>query len=179
MNTYTNSFIFFRILTIELAVNHLKAIGMKAIYKFLSAIGFLFFFCFQTADAQIFQTRSEIIETHGTPFYAGVTDKGENYLFYKIPITTESSDTYHQRRILYFKKSQDGTETCYKWKILEPSTETKLNATSFKENLVQVDQNTWKDYGKGIVYEMEVNNRVCSITAWYDNEVAIAKIYKV
>lgn len=149
--------------------------------NFISFIGIVLFFLFssQIVDAQILQTRSEIIETYGTPFHSGISEEGENYLYYKFPVTTENSGTYHQRRVLFFKKFDNGSDTCYKWKILEPSTETTSNISSFTRNLVQIGDMEWKDYGKGIVYKVETVHGVCSITAWFDNKVELAKVYKM
>ena len=151
---------------------------MKKNFKFILGIAFLFLIWGQTAEAQILQTKSEVLESYGTPFYSGTSEDGEDFLFYKIPITTENSGTYYQRRVLFFKKSADGTETCYKFKIIEPSTETPFNISSFSRNLVQVDDMQWKDYGKGIIYKMEESQGACKITAWFDNEVELARVYK-
>ncbi len=151
---------------------------MKTNYKFLLGIGIMFLFLIPTAEAQILQTQSEVIKEYGTPFSSGVTKKGENYLFYKIPITTKTSGTYNQGKIIYFKTDKDGTETCYKFKIIEPSTETAFNEISFNRDLVQIADRQWKDYGKGIVYTLEEVKGICKITAWYDNSVDLVKVYK-
>ena len=151
---------------------------MKTIFKLLGA-GLLVLFFNQTAEAQILQTHNEILEAYGTPFHEGVTEEGEKFLYYKIPVRTETSGVYSQRKVMFFKKSDDGTEICYKWKVLEPSSELKLNITSFNRNLVQIGDKKWKDYGKSIVYELQKVNGVCAITAWYDSEVELAKVYKL
>lgn len=151
---------------------------MKTKAIFLLGISFLFGIFCQTTEAQILQSRTEVVETYGTPFSSGITRSGDTYLYYKTPVKTKSSGTYDQRRVLFFKKADDGTEICYKWKILEPSTETKSNLFSFKDNLVPIGDMQWKDYGKGIVYELKEENGVCKITAWYDNKVELARVYK-
>lgn len=102
-----------------------------------------------------------------------------NNFFYKIPVKTKSSGTYHQGRVLFFKDFGDGDKTCYKFKIIEPSSETKANVSSFTRNLVQIEDMQWKDYSKGIMYTVEEVNGICFITASYDNEVELAKIYKM
>lgn len=151
---------------------------MKTRTQIFIGITLLFFMFSFEINAQILQTRSELIETYGTPFSASITEEGEHYLFYKIPVTTANSGTYLQRKVLYFKG--DGADaTCYKWKIIEPSSETRSNISSFKENLVQTGDMEWKDHGKGIVYKVKEFNGVCKITASYDSEVALAKVYKV
>lgn len=151
---------------------------MKTNYKFLLGIGIMFLFLIPTTEAQILKTQSEVIEEYGTPFSSGVTKNGENYLFYKIPFTTQTSGTYNQGRIIYFRTDEDGTQTCYKFKIIEPTTETAYNEASFTRDLVQVGDREWKDHAKGITYKLEEVKGICKITAWYDNEVGLAKVYK-
>lgn len=151
---------------------------MKTNFKFLLGIGIMFLFLIPKAEAQILQTQSEVIEEYGEPFSSGVTKKGENYLFYKIPITTSTSGTYNQGKVLYFKTGDDGTETCYKFKVIEPKSETATNEASFSRHLVEVGEREWKDYAKGIVYKLEEVKGVCKITAWYDNSVDLVKVYK-
>lgn len=129
-------------------------------------------------SAQILQTRNEVIDIYGEPFHTGVTEKGENFHFYKIPITTKSSGTYDQRRIMFFKTFDDGSEVCYKFKIVEPSSETLDNIASFSNDLVQTDEMQWKDYGKGIVYSLKEIKGVCLITAEYKNEAGLVRVYK-
>lgn len=152
---------------------------MKTSLRYIFIICFLFLIFGQSAEAQILQTRSEVLSAHGTPFSEGVSESGENYLFYKTPVKTKASGEYEQRKVLFFKKFKDGNETCYKWQILEPSSETKHNMLSFTRNLVQTGDMQWKDYAKGIVYSMELVNGVCAITAQYDEEVSLAKVYKM
>lgn len=152
---------------------------MKAKLKILLGVGLLFLLFQQTAEAQILQSKIEILKNYGEPFSEGVTKGGENYLFYKIPVTTKNSGTYEQRRVMFFKKGEDGTETCYRWKIIEPSSETIYNVSAFSRDLVQIGDMQWKDYGKGIIYEVKEVKGVCKITAWYDNKVDLAKAYKM
>ena len=152
---------------------------MKAKLLLLLGLGFILFAFQPSANAQILQTKAEILKTYGEPFSEGVTRNGENYLFYKIPVSTKNSGTYEQRRVMFLKKGEDGTETCYRWKIIEPASETGYNVTSFSRDLVQIGEMQWKDYGKGIIYEIKEVKGVCKITAWYDNNVDLAKVYKL
>lgn len=151
---------------------------MKSNFQLSFGIGLLFLIFAQTNQAQILQTRSEIMETYGSPFCSGTSENDESYLFYKIPVTTENSGTYHQRKVFLFKKSDNGEEICFKWKILEPATETNFNILSFNRNLVQTGEREWKDYGKGIVYKLEEKKGVCKITANFENEADLVKVYK-
>lgn len=151
---------------------------MNPNFKHFLGVIILFLISFQAVDAQILQSRSEVIKTYGDPFYSGTTKNGDNFLYYKTPVTTQASGTYDQRRVLFFKKADDGTEVCYKFKIVEPATETGYNIFSFTRDLVQIDEMKWKDFGKGIIYEVEEKKGVCKITAKYDNEVSLAKVYK-
>lgn len=138
----------------------------------------MFLFLIPGAQAQILQEKSDVIKEYGEPFSAGVTKSGENYLFYKMPVTTRASGTYNQGRVLYFKTFSDGSEVCYKFKVVEPTSETIYNVTSFTRDLVQIEDMQWKDYAKGIVYNIKEVKGVCLITAEYDNEVSLAKVVK-
>lgn len=151
---------------------------MKTHFKLLLATGV--FLIFTTGiNAQILQTQEEIIEIYGEPFSSGISRQGENYLFYKIPVTTKASGTYNQGWVLYLKTFSDGSEVCYKFKILEPTSETIYNITSFNRDLVQTDDMRWKDHARGITYTLKEVKGVCLITAEYDNELSLAKVYKL
>lgn len=152
---------------------------MKTHFKLLLATGLLFFTFTTSTNAQILQTQEEIIETYGEPFSSGISKQGEKYMFYKIPVTTEASGTYNQGWVLYLKTFSDGSEVCHKFKIVEPTSETIYNINSFNRDLVQTDDMRWKDYAKGITYTLKEVKGVCLITAEYDNEVNLAKVYKL
>lgn len=81
---------------------------MKFNFQLSFGIGLLFLIFAQTTQAQILQTRSEIMETYGSPFCSGTSENDESYLFYKIPVTTENSGTYHQRKVFLFKNQITG-----------------------------------------------------------------------
>ncbi len=152
---------------------------MKKKFQFIVGIAIMFLFLIPGAEAQILQTQEEIIETYGEPFSSGISKKGEKYLFYKIPVTTEASGSYNQGWVLYLKTFSDGSDVCYKFKIVEPTSETIYNITSFNRDLVQTDDMRWKDYARGITYTVKEVKSVCLITAEYDNEVSLAKVYKL
>lgn len=151
---------------------------MKAQIKYLFGLGLFLLTFSPTTQAQILQTRSDVIKTYGEPFHSGVTENGENFLFYKLPVTTKTSGTYNQRRVLFFKDFGDSSEVCYKFKIIEPSSETGYNISSFTKDFVQTSDTQWKDYGKGIIYEVKERKGICTITAEYDNEVGLVRVYK-
>lgn len=151
---------------------------MKTKFQFITGVALMFLFLIPGAQAQILQEKSDVIKEYGEPFSAGVTKSGENYLFYKMPVTTRASGTYNQGRVLYFKTFSDGSEVCYKFKVVEPTSETIYNVTSFTRDLVQIEDMQWKDYAKGIVYNIKEVKGVCLITAEYDNEVSLAKVVK-
>ncbi len=151
---------------------------MKTNTQLLALIAVISLFISHTTQAQILQTKSEIIEAYGEPFSAGVTKDGENFLYYKIPITTKNSGTYQQCRVMFFKTNSDGSETCYKWKILEPKSEMNYNISSFTNDLVEIGDMKWKDFDRGIFYQIEEKNGACKITAWYDNEASLVRVYK-
>ncbi|MFO8146170.1 MAG: hypothetical protein ACQEQB_04565 [Bacteroidota bacterium] len=152
---------------------------MKTHFKLLLATGLLFFIFTTSTNAQILQTQEEIIETYGEPFSSGISKQGEKYLFYKTPVTTEASGTYNQGWVLYLKTFSNGSEVCYKFKIVEPTSETIYNINSFNRDLVQTDDMKWKDHARGITYTIKEVKGVSLITAEYDNEVSLAKVYKL
>ncbi len=152
---------------------------MKKKFQFIVGIAIMFLFLIPGADAQILQTQEEIIETYGEPFSSGISKQGENYLFYKIPVTTEASGTYNQGWVLYIKTFSNGSEICYKFKIVEPTSETIYNINSFNRDLVQTDDMKWKDHARGITYTVKEVKGVCLITAEYENDVSLAKVYKL
>lgn len=151
---------------------------MEKNYKLILGLGLCMLMFSHSLNAQILQTRSEIMESYGTPFCSGIANNGDSYMYYKFPITTKSSGTYNQRRVIFLKKGDDGVETCYKMKILEPASETAQNIFSFTRDLVNTGENQWTDHAKGIIYKVEEKRGVCSITAWYDNQAGLAKVYK-
>ena len=151
---------------------------MKTHFKLLLAAVFLFFIYTPCIEAQILQTQEEIIETYGEPFSSGISKSGENYLFYKIPVNTEASGSFNQGWVLYLKTFNNGSQVCYKFKIVEPTSETNYNINSFNRDLVQTDDMKWKDYAKGITYTVKEVKGVCLITAEYNNDVGLAKVYK-
>lgn len=121
-------------------------------------------------QAQIFQTKADVIEELGTNYESGVTDDGTDYLVYEQEFTTDASGTYTRYKAFYFVELEDGTEVCNMWKISEPSSETNPTVAYFKDKFVEVGYMQWKDYETEIVYDVEVDDGVCLVTAWYDNQ---------
>jgi hypothetical protein len=64
----------------------------------------------------------------------------------------------------------DGSEICYLWKIIEPSSETNSNVAHYKSKFVETDYMQWKDYERNIIYDIVVKDGICIITAWWDNK---------
>jgi len=151
---------------------------MKTSFQFIVSLAILFLFVLPQAQSQILQTQEDVIKEYGEPFSSGVTKSGENYLFYKMPVTTKASGTYNQGRVMYFKTFKDGSEVCYKFKVVEPTSETNYNVTSFTRDLVQTDERQWRDFARGIVYNIKEVKGICLITAEFDNDVSLAKVYK-
>jgi hypothetical protein len=116
------------------------------------------------------QTRSDIIKETGYDYESGTTDDGTKYIVYQKELTTEQSGTYTRHKVIYFTTLDDGTEICNFWKVLEPSSETNPIVAYFKKNMVEVDYMKWKDYESGVLYEIEVEDGICIINAWYDFE---------
>ena len=64
---------------------------------------------------------------------------------------------------------EDGKQICNMWKILEPSSETNSTVSFLKDKYVEVDYMQWKDYETEILYDVEVEDEVCIVTAVYDD----------
>lgn len=120
--------------------------------------------------AQLFQTREDIINEFGPEYGTGVTDEGNNYIFYHKKVRTDASGIYIQTQAIYFVKHADGTEVCYKWKIFEPSSETNSNVAQCKSKFVEIGDMRWKDYENSIIYDIYVEDETCIITSLGDKK---------
>src|SRR5690606_21355693 len=113
---------------------------------------------FNLANAQIFQTKEDVIKEYGTNYEADVANDGSPYLLYEEDFNTKASGAYTRSKAIYFVKTEDGTEVCNMWKIFEPSSETNPNVAYFKEKFVEVDYMQWKDYENDILYDIAVSD---------------------
>src|SRR5690554_2380315 len=134
----------------------------------LLTLGFLMAVSIQNSYGQILKSRSDIIKEKGYSYESGITDDGIKYIYYDQEFNSEQSGEYSQRKIIYFTSLDDGTEICYLWKILEPSSETNPWVSYFKKNMVEVDYLKWKDYETGVLYKLKVEEGLCVITAIFD-----------
>ncbi|MGY5846608.1 hypothetical protein ACW6QP_04250 [Salegentibacter sp. HM20] len=119
--------------------------------------------------AQIFQTKSQILEELGTPDNTGVADDGSKYISYETEYNTEASGKYTRHKVRYFVEMEDGTEVCNMWMILEPSTETNSFISYFRDNFVKTDYMEYKDYENEILYDVRVEDGICIVKARFDN----------
>lgn len=133
-------------------------------------IGVILIGSIQHSFGQIGHSRSEIIKEKGYDYESGTTDDGTKYISYEEDVTTEQSGTYTQLKVIYFITTDDGTETCVGYRILEPSSETNTNVALLKKSFVEIDYMKWKDYEKEIIYTIEVKEGVCILTASFDFE---------
>ncbi len=139
--------------------------------KLIAGLTLLLCLSSRSIKAQIFQTRAEIIKEKGYGYTAGVTDDdGTKYIYYDDELNTNASGKYTRRKVMYFMNLDNGSEICYMWKIIEPSSETNSNVAYFKSNFVEVAYMQWKDYEYNIIYDMVVKDGLCIISAWCDLE---------
>jgi len=143
---------------------------MKSKIKLIVGLTFLLCLGSQTIKAQIFQTRADIIKENGYGYTSGVTDDGTKYIYYDKELNTNASGKYTQRKVIFFMKLDNGSEICYMWKILEPSSETNSNVAYYKSKFVEIAYMQWKDYEINIIYDIVVEDGICVITAWWDNK---------
>lgn len=119
-------------------------------------------------QAQLLETKSDIIEEYGQDYETGTSDAGREYIIYELEITTEISGTYTLAKVFFFTEMEDGEKICTLWKQLEPSSETNYNITLLKDKYVQIDDLKWKDFEYGVIYEIEVDR---------ENSIVITSIY--
>lgn len=123
------------------------------------------------ANAQIGMEKDDILKEYGYDYESGTTDDGTKYIVYKKDYETNASGKYEQHKAIYFVNLENGKEICNMWKILEPSSETNTNVSYFKKKgYVEVDYMQWKDYENSILYDINVDDGICIITAIYDSE---------
>lgn len=140
---------------------------MKAIFT-LSILSFLLLGICDT-QAQIFKSRSDIIEEYGTGYEADVATDGTKYIVYENEYDTRASGEYIQLKAIYFTELDDGTEICNMWRIMEPSTETNSTISYLKDNFVETGYMEFKDYENEILYNVEVDEGHCILTATFNN----------
>lgn len=86
---------------------------MKSKFKLILGLAMLLCLGSQTAKAQIFQTRAEIIKQEGYGYVSKVADDGTRYIYYDKEQNTKESGSYTRRKAMYFLNLDDGSEICY------------------------------------------------------------------
>lgn len=123
------------------------------------------------SNAQIFQTKAEIIKKEGTDYNTGVSDQGIEFISYYKPKESESSGKFTQAKAYYFFE-RDGVEICNRYIIFEPSSETNSNVAMMKKSgLVEIDYMQWKDYENDILYIISVNDGYCKFDAMWNHDL--------
>ncbi|KAF5040473.1 hypothetical protein DSECCO2_533100 [anaerobic digester metagenome] len=125
--------------------------------------------CSLTVFAQLGFTKAEIIRAYGNDYAFSVLDNGEPYMVYKKQAYSASSGVYTQVMGLYFVTPSSGEPVCYLWKIFLPDTETNANIIYYNNTFPVIGNTRWKDYTLGVIYDIEVKDGWCIISAWYDN----------
>lgn len=138
---------------------------MHLLFKLFLGIVFLQLVTSKYVNAQIFNTRADIINEHGKAYTAGVSEDGFKYLIYVKNVRTKSGRSYDQTTVYYFVTAKDKTEICHRWKKVVPSSETNIWVKALKESYVELSDTMWKDYENNIVYGMDVKNGSCIVQA--------------
>jgi hypothetical protein len=120
------------------------------------------------SKGQISLSKMEIIELYGTDYHEGIYE-GNPYLLYTNPVTTKTSGFFIQQKVMFFKKANDGNSYCYKFQLLEPGSELKINIDIFNRDIEQVGFQHWIDPADRINYRIEQPEGFCLITAWLEN----------
>jgi hypothetical protein len=127
----------------------------------------LLFFTF-ISRGQISHSREEVIIQYGFDFYEGIYE-GYPYLLYTNPVSTKTSGFFIQQKVMFFRETNDGNSYCYKFQLLEPGSELKINIDIFNRDIEQVGFQHWVDPADGINYRIEQPEGFCLITAWLEN----------
>lgn len=136
----------------------------------LAFAGLLLVFALLPGHAQIGQNRQAIIAEYGDQYESGETDDGTPYISYEKSFTTEQSGTYTQIKALYFLEADDGSNICYKWILIEPSSETNAWVKYLNKEMVKIGYLKWKDYETNINYQLNVEDDYCLLKVAYDFE---------
>lgn len=110
---------------------------MKKFIHLKSVITLLLFLFTFISKAQISLSQEEIINEYGTDYQEGIYE-GNSYLLYMNPVTTKTSGFYIQQKVMFFKITNDGNSYCYKFQLLEPGSELKINIDIYNRNIEQV-----------------------------------------
>ena len=141
---------------------------MKNTTKLLLGLSLMILSC-TNAQAQLTQTRAEVITSFGFPTATGTTEDGTPYIYYDKNITTVASGQYLQRKAMFFTTADDGNQICYMWKVLEPSTETNWNVNYYKSQYVEIGNMRYKDFEHNIIYDLDVKDGLCITLVWLDS----------
>jgi len=127
---------------------------------FLSLIG---------VNAQVGSTKAEIIKKYGANFEEGNTDGDTPYIVYKEEFETEASGKYTRKSAFFFTENKSKELICFTRKTIEPSSEIN-NFVKYYNSLgfVKINELKWKDYENNMVYELEVDDGYCILTAYMD-----------
>lgn len=120
-------------------------------------------------QAQLLKTKGDIIKEYGSIYEADVADDGTNYIVYEKQYNNNARGEYTQHKAIYFTELDNGKEICSMWKLFEPSTETNSTISYFKDNFVEIGYMEYKDYENEILYNVNVDDVLCIVTAIFDN----------
>lgn len=124
-----------------------------------------------TSFGQLFQSREEIIRNNvGVSFKTDFTKDGNRFMYYEKPMKSNASGNYNLYKAMYFLNLENGSEICVKWSVIEPASETNSNVAYFKKKYVEIGYMRWKDYENNIIYDIEVKDGMCIVTAWWDDK---------
>ncbi|MGM1055441.1 MAG: hypothetical protein ACQEWG_06105 [Bacteroidota bacterium] len=140
----------------------------KLILPKITATALFFLFTFVSVG-QISLSQEEVIEQYGLDFREGIFE-GNSYLLYTNPTSTKSSGFFIIQKIMFFKKSNDGNAYCYKFQLVEPVSEMKINIDIYNRDLNQVGFQHWIDLSDGVHYRIEERENFSLITAWVNDE---------
>jgi hypothetical protein len=112
------------------------------------------------AEAQIYKTRSDIINMHGYDYTSEITDSGVKYMLYTTKDITKSRT--------FFFKNHNGTEIVFRTGTIGLASDLDIYIDIFQSKYVKIGYMKWKDYEANMIYEIELKGGFCVITISHD-----------
>jgi hypothetical protein len=147
---------------------------MKILFKTLAI--FMLIAASTQLNAQIFSTKSEIINLKGTNYEKGYTNDGYEYLLYILEGTDKYGESYYYAAKYILFEIEDLEEPmCLVKEIIEPKNRVNEIVATLKKDYVELDYLKYKDYETDMIYdvsffEIEDGSEFCLITIYHDTK---------
>jgi hypothetical protein len=121
------------------------------------------------ANAQIFESRANIISEHGEPFEEGKTDFYTS-ITYITEYNLEGIEPFSRIKTIYFFPS-DGEEICYAYKVYDPISHLESTIDYCNKHYRRLSDIKWRDPETSMVYLVGTYEEFCTIIVrWGEDE---------